>query len=43
MDWFEQLLNLCNALEANLQAAQTQREKLVGAVVAGVAAFTGEL
>ena len=34
----EQLLGLCDVLEAKLQAAQTQREKLVGAVVAGVAA-----
>jgi type I restriction enzyme S subunit len=34
----EHLLGLCDALEAKLQAAQTQREKLAGAVVAGVAA-----
>jgi type I restriction enzyme S subunit len=32
----EQLLGLCDALEAKLQAAQTQREKLVAAVVVGV-------
>jgi type I restriction enzyme S subunit len=32
----EQLLGLCDALEAKLQAAQVEREKLVAAVVAGV-------
>ena len=33
----EQLMGLCDALEAKLKAAQVQRERLVEAVVAGIA------
>jgi len=33
----EQLMGLCDALEAKLKTAQDERERLVEAVVAGIA------